>query len=191
MIKTACQQAAARVIQFAIRDGAATILVEDYQTIVPHIDDDGARFLPKWPWAQFKGAVDWAAKKAGLSVVEVPAEYISQKCPACGKTCPENVGWWKKLNERERAEEKALAADQGPALEMGDGPPRGPEAVRTHAIAVFSCVDCGLKRNTDTIAAFNMLAAYGLGDGPRQKFEASLRALAKQQKLRGMMDAAE
>lgn len=182
MIKSACQQAAARVLQFALRDGAGVIVIEDYQTIVPHIDDESARFMVKWPWAQFKGCVDWAARKAGLRVVEVPAQYISQKCPACGTTSKENVGWWRKLTEEQRAEEALLAEDTG--VRPNDGPPRGPEAGRTHAIAMFECVECGLKRNTDVIAAFNMLAAYGLGDEPRQKFEAALKRLARQQKLR-------
>jgi IS605 OrfB family transposase len=137
MIKTACQQAAARAVEFAVRECAGEILVEDYQTIQ---DDSevGRRFIPKWPWAQLKAAVEWAARKAGLTVREVDSAYVSIRCPACRHISTDNV--------KDR---------------------------------MFTCGQCGLKRNTDTIAAFNALQNAGLGDVPRQKFEAALTSFAR------------
>jgi transposase len=169
MIKCACQQAAARVVEFARREGAGTIVLEDYHTIAPDVDDEAAaRFLPKWPWAKLKAAVEWAARKgearasqemtralgpsavqrwadAALNVDETEAAFISLKCPNDGTIDAKNVSG-----------------------------------------RMFECVSCGLRRNTDTIAAFNMLHAYGLGDGPRQRFEKVLAAFAQSVK-----DAAE
>jgi IS605 OrfB family transposase len=83
-IHTTCQQVAAAAIRFALAIGAATILIEDFNTIVA----EDSRFIDRWPWYQLKQAVTWAAKKAGIEVVEVPSEYISSACPRCGNLDP-------------------------------------------------------------------------------------------------------
>lgn len=192
MVKTACQQAAKRLVDFARREEASTIVIEDYQTI--HDDGDAARFLPKWPWAELKTAIEWAARageadecpemtrelgapplsvdfraKLSFAVEEVPAAYISMKCPACKCISAQNIRGWVPLTEKQRREEVQRARDAG-------------EQPRTHQVRMFECqnIVCMLRRNVDHVAAWNMLDGYGLGDGPRKKFEESLASFARQ-----------
>jgi transposase len=103
MIKSACQKAASYtehpgekrgqrhgvgVVDCAMREPrASVVLIEDYSKLPP----DDARFMPSWPYAQLKGAVAWACQKAGLELREVPAAYLSQRCPACDWTSEDNL----------------------------------------------------------------------------------------------------
>jgi hypothetical protein len=103
MIKSACQKAASYtehpgekrgqrqgigVVDCALREPKANVvLIEDYSALPP----DDARFMPSWPYAQLKSAVAWACQKSGLELREVPAAFISQRCPACQWTDAGNV----------------------------------------------------------------------------------------------------
>jgi len=89
-VDTKCKQAAARMVQLALSSGAATIVMEDYTTIDDaSIEDTGdAGWLAKcWPWYHQAEACVFASAKAGLGVLRVPAQYISQDCPECGCRC--------------------------------------------------------------------------------------------------------
>lgn len=121
---------------------------------------DDARYMPTWPWAQLKEAVAWACKNAGLELRTVPAAYSSQRCPACHWTDASNV--------------RTVSTK------------RGGTTVR------FECTadDCGFRMHADAAAAFNMLAAGGLGDEPLKKFEERLLTLARATRRR-KDDAAE
>jgi hypothetical protein len=172
MIKSACQKAAkysehpsdARgqrsgvgVVDCALRGAPANVvLIEDYSTL----PKDDARYMPSWPWSKLKDAVAWACKNAGLELREVPAAYISQRCPACHWTDASNV---RTVSVR------------------GDG-----------TTTMFECTaeGCGFRRHVDAVAAFNMLAAGGLGDDPSKRFTERLHALARAWR-RGQEAAAE
>ena len=161
MIKSACQKAASYterpgeqrgqrqgigVVDCALREPrAAVVLIEDYSKLPP----DDARFMPSWPYAQLKGSVAWACQKAGLELREVPASFISQRCPACKWTDPSNV--------------RTVSARHGGTTVM------------------FECTadGCGFRRHVDAIAALNMLAAGGCGEGPLERFEERMKAFAR------------
>jgi len=83
IIKTTCQQAAARVAQLAKQGGYGMIVIEEYGGIAPDEDRALRRFVQRFPLYQLKQAIAWVCKKNGLSLVEVPAQYISTTCPAC------------------------------------------------------------------------------------------------------------
>ena len=146
MMKSACQQSAAMVVKHALAIGAAVVLIEDYSTI----RDNSTLHVPKWPWAQLKGAIEWVCKKSGLELREVPAEYISMRCPACEHVSADNVS--------------------------GAGKPEKTPGQR--ASARFECVSCGLDWHIDSIAAFNMLA-HEAGSEPVKAMRAALLRMAK------------
>ncbi len=124
---------------------ASVVLIEDYSKLPP----DDARFMPSWPYAQLKSAVAWACQKAGLELREVPASFISQRCPACAWTDPSNV--------------KASSTRTGGTVIMFE----------------CTAPECGFRRNADAVAGFNMLAVGGCGEEPLKRFEEKLQALAR------------
>lgn len=87
MMKSACQQVAALVASHALAIGASVVLIEDYESI----REGGTPYLPRWPWAQLKGAIEWSCKKNGLEIREVSAAYVSLTCPACEHVSAENA----------------------------------------------------------------------------------------------------
>lgn len=161
MIKSACQKAASYtehpgekrgqrqgigVVDCAMREPrASVVLIEDYSKLPP----DDACFMPSWPYAQLKSAVAWACQKAGLELREVPASFISQRCPACAWTDPSNV--------------KASSTRTGGTVIMFE----------------CTAPECGFRRNADAVAGFNMLAVGGCGEEPLKRFEEKLQALAR------------
>jgi IS605 OrfB family transposase len=83
VVRTWCQQVAANVTKTAMRLGCGTVLIEDYGGI-EQTGDVVQRYLDRFPFYQLKQAIEWACRKAGLALVEVPSEYISTTCPMCG-----------------------------------------------------------------------------------------------------------
>jgi len=83
-VRTKCQQVAAAAVKFAKRRGASAILIEDYGTPGGDGDEHIDRLVRQWPFYQLKSAIEWACARAGIEAREVPASYISQRCPACG-----------------------------------------------------------------------------------------------------------
>ena len=145
MMKAACQQSAALVAKHALSVGASVVLIEDYGTTREEVP-----YVPKWPWAQLKGAIAWACEKNGLELREVPAEYISMRCPACEHVSADNLSAPKQLE-------------------------RTPEQ---RAFAKFECVECGLDWNVDSIAEFNLLA-HEAGAKPVKDMRAALLRMGK------------
>jgi hypothetical protein len=99
MMRSACQQAAAFVVECASgsRPGAhrpragwdaSVVYIEDYQTVA---DESDRRFMPRWPWAQLKSALEWACRKAGIEMRETSSAYIAITCPACRHVDANNV----------------------------------------------------------------------------------------------------
>jgi IS605 OrfB family transposase len=83
VVKTFCQQIAARVCREAETIGAGVIVLENYGGIEPANERHLRRVLARFPLYQLKQAIANAAEVRGLAVVEQPAEYISTTCPAC------------------------------------------------------------------------------------------------------------
>lgn len=80
-VRTWCQQMGSEVARTCLRLGIGRICIEDYGGIQP---DGDTRYLGQFPFYQLKQSIEWAAAKAGLDVFDVPSEYISSTCPACG-----------------------------------------------------------------------------------------------------------
>lgn len=79
-IRTTCQRAAAELVKCASAWGCGTVVIEDFNTI----DAEDKRYVSSWPWYQLKTSIAWACKKAGLTLLETPSQYISSQCPRCG-----------------------------------------------------------------------------------------------------------
>jgi len=88
--QTFCQQSAMKVIRRAKHLGATVIVIEDYGGIEPHAERGVRRFLDRFPMFMFKQALVSACEREGIALEEVPAEYISSTCPACGA---QNTGY--------------------------------------------------------------------------------------------------
>ena len=50
----------------------------------------GRNDLRSWTFYQFEQHLSYKAKEAGSSVIKVPADYTSQRCPKCGRIHKEN-----------------------------------------------------------------------------------------------------
>lgn len=83
-IKTYLQGIGSRVEKLALEWGCGTVLIEDYGGIAPDEDRARRRFMERFPNHDLKQCVTWSLAKAGLTLGEYPAAFISQTCPACG-----------------------------------------------------------------------------------------------------------
>lgn len=90
--RTKCQEVAAHAIKLAKRRHVGTILLEKWNN--PQTDKDELaekageqsfveRMVRHFPFAMLKECISFAAAKAGITVIEVGAEYDSRTCPAC------------------------------------------------------------------------------------------------------------
>ena len=86
-VRTRCQQAAARVVKLAIARGVSTIMIEKWNNPITGESSDGddpqERLVRSFPFGQLKECILWAAKRAGLNVVEVDTWGHSKNCPKC------------------------------------------------------------------------------------------------------------
>jgi len=158
-MRTTMQQWAARVMSFAERWGAGIILLDSYspKEIAEKNDVDGneyvARFLRYWPIAASREAVRWAAEKARTThkgqSIDLP-------------------GGRREVVDAPKGEPISTACPMPDCLTVD------PDAVNK-ATGVFHCKACGLERNGDIIAAFNMLRMAG--------YDGFSRHLARHRKL--------
>lgn len=89
-IMTKCQRAAAALIAFCIKHGAGLIVIESWGTPLNEhqlslIENERLRALmARFPYYLLKSCIIWAAKKAGITVVEVSMKDTYHTCPKCG-----------------------------------------------------------------------------------------------------------
>lgn len=83
VLRMLCQQTTAEIVKLAGAWGCTRVVIEDYGGIPPHDERVMRRFLPKFPLYLLKQCIARACQKAGLVLEEVPAAYISTKCPQC------------------------------------------------------------------------------------------------------------
>lgn len=84
-METFCQQTAAGVVKEALKRGCGTIAIEDYGGIQPSSSRHLRRKLDlvKLPLFKLKECIARKVQASGLSLIEVPARYVSIKCPKC------------------------------------------------------------------------------------------------------------
>lgn len=90
-VHTLCQQIGARVVELATQYGCGRVAIEEYGGIKPDSDRGKRMYLERFPNHELKQCIAWSLKKAGIELVEYPAEYVSQICPACGDVARENA----------------------------------------------------------------------------------------------------
>jgi IS605 OrfB family transposase len=90
--KSACQQTAAHVVRVAQERGCSRVVIEDYGGIEPNEERGARRFIVRFPFFQLKTAIEWACTKAGITMAEVPSDYIATTCPRCGAIDPASKG---------------------------------------------------------------------------------------------------
>ncbi|APU88923.1 transposase-like protein [Virus Rctr197k] len=96
-VRTKCQQTAAATVKLALQRGVGTLLLEDWTTPKPKKkkkESTDAKPTPKpapieylissFPFATLRSSIEWAAKKAGLTVRIVPSTHNVLDCPKCG-----------------------------------------------------------------------------------------------------------
>lgn len=83
VIKTWCQQMAAEVARVARARGCALIIIEDYGGIQPPEEAVLRRVLVRFPLYQLKQAIVNRLAVDGMTLREVPAEYVNSTCPRC------------------------------------------------------------------------------------------------------------
>lgn len=88
IVRTSCQQAAARCVKVAKFRGCGTIYREDYGGIKP---DETTRYVTRFPFFQLGSSIDWAFQKIGMDVGTIPSQYISTTCPRCGLSDERNL----------------------------------------------------------------------------------------------------
>lgn len=113
--------------------GASTAVIENMGTFRCDAKDDKDKAIPpyirNWPYADLKGKIkDAMTRRAGITVNEVPAHYISQTCPCCGHTAKDNVS---KLP-------RVFASEEWKG-------------------GVFRCELCRFTRDLDEVALLNMM----------------------------------
>jgi transposase len=86
VVSTWCGQMAAYVLALALEWGCGIIVIEDYGGLAVNPDPHLRRALDKFPLYQIKQAIKNAreARATNVELREVPGEYISTTCPACG-----------------------------------------------------------------------------------------------------------
>lgn len=95
-VKTVCQQIAARTVTYANINECGRIVLDDWSARQAAWDADKAgqlylaMLVRRWPFAMLREAIEWAAKKAGIEVIVVPAAYESQTCPLCKHVDPKS-----------------------------------------------------------------------------------------------------
>ena len=94
-VATWCQQTAALVVSEAKRLGCGTILLEDFGQSSPPVARDPylQKLLRKFPFAQLREAITWAATKVGIDVKVQRADY-EVTCPQCGAVLHVNERTW-------------------------------------------------------------------------------------------------
>ncbi len=84
VVTTWCQQMAAMICRVAVSEGCGTIIIEEYGGIEPNKDKNLRRALIRFPLYELKQCIKNAAETRALQFEEVPAEYVSTTCIACG-----------------------------------------------------------------------------------------------------------
>lgn len=87
-VRTKCQQIAASAVKLAIKRGVSKILIEDWSNPAkdgaPELGEYVERIVRRFPLAELKGCIEWAAKKNGLQFEQTPSDGNSRTCPNCG-----------------------------------------------------------------------------------------------------------
>lgn len=82
-VKTLNHKISKEVIDFALRNGAGTIHLENLSGIA---QDEKSKFiLRNWSYYELQQFIEYKAKKAGITVNKISPAYTSQVCSCCGE----------------------------------------------------------------------------------------------------------
>ena len=93
-VDTVCKQVASAVVKLAIQKGCGRIVMDDWSARQAAwlADRRGnahlAMAVRRWPFAQQRTAIQWAADKIGLEFTAVDGRYESTTCPRCNHVDP-------------------------------------------------------------------------------------------------------
>ena len=77
-----------RIIEFAVKNQAGTIQLEDLTTLMEEKQMDS--FLKNWSIHSFYEKLEYKAKEAGIIIKKVNPQYTSQRCSECGHISRDN-----------------------------------------------------------------------------------------------------
>jgi len=87
-VRSKCQETAAHLIRLARAKGVGRILIEDWTNPAkdgaPELGEYIEYLVRSFPLAQLRECIEWAAKKAGITVEFVRTDHNARDCPACG-----------------------------------------------------------------------------------------------------------
>jgi hypothetical protein len=95
--RTMCQTIARRFVDWLVSRGVSRLVIEDFSGIRDGEPEalQGGKFvwdrIQEWPYHDLETRIKSCCAERGIVVQQVPAHLISQKCPECGHTAPENT----------------------------------------------------------------------------------------------------
>lgn len=89
-VTTKNHQYSRELINFALKNNAATINVEKFEGIARGEADWEKFILRNWSYYQLQSFIEYKAQKEGIKVVKKQPAYQSQKCSKCGHIEEEN-----------------------------------------------------------------------------------------------------
>ncbi|KKM96321.1 hypothetical protein LCGC14_1179360, partial [marine sediment metagenome] len=164
-VQTYIRQLASRIIKWCARHGVADLYIENLKGIREQFERDTKeqaheevkRRIHSWPFHDTATAIIYEGAQHNIRVHRKGARYVSQRCPDCEHTAPENV--------------QAISVPGIPLLLKPVGPHRwvsghkaGRDGVmyrRVKKTCRFECVDCGNRGGADFIACLNHLIDVG------------------------------
>lgn len=124
------------------------------------------RYIHSWPWYETAMAIERQANEVGtVKVFRKSARYVSQRCPGCGHTSPENIS----ITTRQGLNKDLLM------------PAHGGRTIRYRAVenyTRFECQSCGLKADGDLVACANHLTDVGKTHCLHKRQEAARKRVA-------------
>jgi transposase len=187
--QTFIRQVSADLISWCVHHGVADLYLEDLSGLRDTFEQETEgqahpevkRRIHSWPYAETKMAIVREGTQRGVRVHTKGARFVSQRCPSCGHTAPENV------------QEITIP---GPVLALQSlGKGRWCETSykqphdlyrRQDKTYRFECVSCGRKGQADIVACLNHLKDVGAiapdDSAPLRKMQEAARAAVSNDK---------
>jgi len=196
------RQRAADLIGWCNKKNVADLYLEDLSGVRDEFEQatggqahpEVKRRIHSWPYGETRMAIVREGMQHGVRVHTKGARFVSQRCPSCGHTAPENVQEvtipgpvlaLQSLGKRRWAEVpyQRFQNSESEAAQY-DLYRRQDKTYR------FECVDCGMKGQTDIVACMNHLQDVGalpVGGAALKKMQEAARAavsIDKRKKVR-------
>ena len=152
-VQTYIRQLAVQIVAWCKRHGVADLYLEDLAGIREQFErategqahEEVKRRIHHWPFYETRQAIERQGAECGVRVHCKGARYVSQRCPDCGHTDPQNV--------------QEIVVPGMPLIHEGKAYRRIEKTSR------FECRGCGKRGGADYIACLNHLKDAGAFDG--------------------------